>query len=260
MAITINTPEPDGPFHTVHCDGGLHNWCNDGRNLNNGGIMSVGYVIRQNQSTVCKAGALLSEGTSNLAEYHALLSALRHCHRLLIRRVQVYMDSQLVQRQVIGRYKASARLAPFRQEAQALLELFASAEVIHVPREENKEADKLARKPGSKGETLPADHPTTGRRGISEAQAAMIRWWGFHKPRPAGIKLNTVAARVFYELDKENVSQIIRGQSYINAGVKDLRIYGLEVGDEDPLASPIRLGSERTPEEPLHDEPHRQSD
>lgn len=242
--ITYDTPEPDGPQHVVYTDGGLHTSTGPVKNKNFGGTMGIGYVIHQGDSEVCRVGALLGEGTNNKAEYWALICALRHCHRMLVRRVAVYSDSELMVRQVNGQYRAGDALKPFCQEAKALFSLFVDWSLSHVPREQNRLADSLAAA-GGPADDMPADHPVEGRRAIGNAQAALVRWWGLHKKEAAGQKLPRLVSRIFPELDPENIKQVLEGRSYKDVTTTDLRQYGLDVGDQDPLASPIRLGKDR---------------
>ena len=55
------------------------------------------------------------------------------------------MDSQLAVRQLTGRYKVrNAGLMPLHDRASQLLSRFQRASVVHVPRERNKDADRLA--------------------------------------------------------------------------------------------------------------------
>ncbi len=55
------------------------------------------------------------------------------------------MDSQLAVRQLTGRYKVrNPGLMPLHDRASQLLAWFGRASVVHVPRERNKDADRLA--------------------------------------------------------------------------------------------------------------------
>jgi len=80
-----------------------------------------------------------------VAEYQALLHGLRFALARGAREVSVFSDSELLVRQLAGRYRVkNAGLLPLFREAQSLLGRFAKARVSHVPREENREADALA--------------------------------------------------------------------------------------------------------------------
>jgi ribonuclease HI len=87
----------------------------------------------------------LGRATNNVAEYQALIHALRYALQRGARRVSVYSDSELVVRQVEGTYKVKhPDMRPLHREATALLARFEEARVVHVPRERNREADRLA--------------------------------------------------------------------------------------------------------------------
>jgi ribonuclease HI len=72
---------------------------------------------------------------------------LRYALERGAREVRVFSDSELLVRQLGGRYRVkNPGLLPLFREAQSLLARFESARVTHVPREENREADALANK------------------------------------------------------------------------------------------------------------------
>lgn len=82
--------------------------------------------------------------TNNVAEYQALLSGLEMALRRGVSRLTVFLDSELVVRQVTGRYKVKdERLKVMHAEAVQLLRRFAEVELRHVPRARNAEADAL---------------------------------------------------------------------------------------------------------------------
>ena len=87
----------------------------------------------------------LGRATNNVAEYQALLHALRYALQRGARRVELCSDSELVVRQIAGEYKVRHEgLRPLHREALGLLGRFERATVRHVPREQNREADRLA--------------------------------------------------------------------------------------------------------------------
>ncbi len=62
-----------------------------------------------------------------------------------VTRLKVCADSELVVRQMCGIYRVKNEgLKPLFTRAQALVRRFASAEITHVRREQNVEADELA--------------------------------------------------------------------------------------------------------------------
>ena len=95
--------------------------------------------------TVDEIGEAIGVATNNVAEYAALVRGLRRARELGARRVVVHADSELLVRQLQGAYAVRHEgLRPLFEEARRLLACFEAAEVRHVPREENREADRLA--------------------------------------------------------------------------------------------------------------------
>ena len=87
----------------------------------------------------------IGTATNNVAEYQALLHGLRFALARGAGSVEVCSDSELLVRQLEGRYRVkNPGLLPLHREAQSLLARFTKATVAHVPRERNREADALA--------------------------------------------------------------------------------------------------------------------
>jgi ribonuclease HI len=87
-------------------------------------------------------GLYLGRTTNNVAEYVALVAALRYILKRGVESFALFSDSELLIRQIRGRYAVrSARLKHLHEEAMSLLSRFDSYCVAHVPREENFEAD-----------------------------------------------------------------------------------------------------------------------
>jgi len=83
--------------------------------------------------------------TNNVAEYRALLAGLGRAAELGATSVSVRSDSRLLVEQIAGRFRVkNPTLQVLHQEARRLLGGFRRWEVRHVPREQNREADKLA--------------------------------------------------------------------------------------------------------------------
>lgn len=87
----------------------------------------------------------LGKKTNNEAEYAALLAGLEAALARDARRILVKGDSQLVIRQLRGEYKVrKPHLKPLHAHATELLARFESWEAMHIPREENADADRCA--------------------------------------------------------------------------------------------------------------------
>jgi ribonuclease HI len=95
----------------------------------------------------------LGPGTNNTAEYLSAIYGLRKAIELGAKEVDLFMDSQLVVRQVTGEYTVTKNhLKPYFKELKAHLGLFRKWTVNHIKREFNKRADELANLAYSKKE------------------------------------------------------------------------------------------------------------
>jgi ribonuclease HI len=118
----------------------------DGASRHNPGPAAIGATIKDEKGRLL---ASISRGigtaTNNQAEYLAAISAVRKAVELGARRVDIYMDSELVIRQVSGLYRTkNAGLKPRLEELKKLLGSLDGYTINHVPRERNREADSLA--------------------------------------------------------------------------------------------------------------------
>ena len=118
----------------------------DGGARGNPGPGAAGIVVRAPDGTVaCAGGAFLGTVTNNVAEYEALLWAMRVAQALGARVLELRADSELVVRQMNGQYRVkSPGLKPLFAEAQRLRRGFESVSFVHVPRGQNAEADAWA--------------------------------------------------------------------------------------------------------------------
>ncbi len=118
----------------------------DGASRGNPGEAGFGILVAdENGRPLAELYGYLGRATNNVAEYQALLHALRYALSRGARRIKVCTDSELVVKQLDGRYRVRhADMLPLHKEARALLGQFEKADVAHVPREQNREADRLA--------------------------------------------------------------------------------------------------------------------
>jgi ribonuclease HI len=118
----------------------------DGASRGNPGEAAFGvHVAGSEGKPITGLYGYLGRATNNVAEYQALLHALRYALERGCRRVRVFSDSELVVKQVSGAYKVKhPDMIPLHREATALLRRFESASLSHVRREKNREADALA--------------------------------------------------------------------------------------------------------------------
>ncbi len=127
------------PVVTIFCDGGSRG---------NPGPAAIGAVVLDARSDPAEVLDSVSEcigvATSNVAEYKALIAGLRAAQKFTPIEVKVRADSELLIRQLEGRYRVrNAGLQPLHREASLLLATFTKFELQHVRREFNTEADAL---------------------------------------------------------------------------------------------------------------------
>jgi ribonuclease HI len=83
--------------------------------------------------------------TNNYAEYTGLILGLRRARELGVQEVEVFADSELMIRQLNGRYQVKSQsLRPLYEEALGLLSEFSRVKLVHVPREMNVQADEMS--------------------------------------------------------------------------------------------------------------------
>ena len=118
----------------------------DGASRGNPGPAAIGAVIYDPDGReVYRLARRLGTATNNEAEYRAAIAALEAALALGASRVELRMDSELVVRQMSGRYRVrNPRLARLHARMLALRQRFDELGVRHVPRSENKLADALA--------------------------------------------------------------------------------------------------------------------
>jgi ribonuclease HI len=87
----------------------------------------------------------LGLATNNVAEYQAVIEGLRLARQLGAREATIRLDSELVARQLSGEYRTRNReLLSLAEEVSREARSFERCRFEHVPREENREADRLA--------------------------------------------------------------------------------------------------------------------
>jgi ribonuclease HI len=118
----------------------------DGAARGNPGPAGIGVMLKTSAGEVLAAEAqFLGHSTNNVAEYRALLLGLERALELGVRRLEVRADSELLIKQLKGEYRVkNAGLRPLYEQAQALLGRFEATRLLHVRRELNVEADRLA--------------------------------------------------------------------------------------------------------------------
>ncbi len=143
-------------WYTAHCDGGARG---------NPGPAGYGAVIQDPEGrVVARLSEYLGRQTNNYAEYAGLLAVLEWALANRVRRLRVTSDSELMVRQMKGRYKVkNPGLRPLWEEAQRRALKLEGFEMRHTLRGGNKEADRLANEAMDKGQGT-RDHGNEGPR------------------------------------------------------------------------------------------------
>jgi ribonuclease HI len=118
----------------------------DGASRGNPGPASYAVVLRDPSGKIAlELAKNIGRETNNVAEYYALLAALDYATSHDIPALRVRSDSELLVRQMQGRYKVkSPDLKPLHERAGKLARQIPYFVIEHVRRELNSDADALA--------------------------------------------------------------------------------------------------------------------
>ena len=116
----------------------------DGGSLGNPGPAGLGVVIEGPETGRITIGKWIGRQDNNVAEYLALLEALQCALTLEARKLHVYSDSQVIVRQMVGRYSCrSPRLYSLNWLCRKLARSL-DFSISYIRREKNSEANRLA--------------------------------------------------------------------------------------------------------------------
>ncbi len=117
----------------------------DGGARGNPGPAAIGVVVQGADGEMLEErGERIGTATNNVAEYRALLLGIERAAALGASELELVGDSELVVRQVEGKYKVKdATLRELHAEVKRALSDFDSWSIRHVRREHNAEADRL---------------------------------------------------------------------------------------------------------------------
>ena len=106
----------------------------DGGSRGNPGPGAIGVIVRNDEKILEEYGEKIGNITNNVAEYKALIKALKlaskHTDELTC-----FLDSELIVKQLLGEYKVrNEKLLPLFLEVQKLQENFKKIRYIHVSR------------------------------------------------------------------------------------------------------------------------------
>ena len=119
----------------------------DGAARGNPGPAGLGAILREAETgqVLAELARFLGVRTNNYAEWTAVEDALAEALRLGATHVDLRMDSELVARQISGRYRVKhPDLKPIHASVMGMLAQLRGYTVGHVPRELNKDADRLS--------------------------------------------------------------------------------------------------------------------
>ncbi|XP_071727330.1 uncharacterized protein [Rutidosis leptorrhynchoides] len=84
--------------------------------------------------------------TNNEAEYEALLAGMRIARELGVKKLQGYVDSQLVTNQINGTFDANDKyMQSYMAMVHSLADTFVDFRINQIPRSQNKQADVLSK-------------------------------------------------------------------------------------------------------------------
>jgi len=118
----------------------------DGVSRGNPGPAAIGAIIRDERGRLLASiSQPIGRATNNQAEYRAIIAALEKALALGARQVELNSDSELMVRQIKGQYRVRKEaLRPLYQRVKELQSLLEGFTIKHIPRQQNREADKLA--------------------------------------------------------------------------------------------------------------------
>ncbi|XP_038687483.1 uncharacterized protein LOC119986862 [Tripterygium wilfordii] len=116
----------------------------DGAARKYGAGAGVVFVTPQNE-VMPFSFTLMEMCSNNVAEYQALIIGLEMALEMQLGQLEIFGDSKLVINQLLSKYEVrKINLIPYQKHAAKLLKKFDMVNIIHVPRNENRQADALA--------------------------------------------------------------------------------------------------------------------
>jgi len=118
----------------------------DGASRGNPGESGIGVAIFDKDSSLIKEACdYIGVATNNIAEYKALILGVKLSMKYNAKKILFKSDSELMVKQIKDEYKVkNAQLKLLFTEVKNLFKKLPDWEIMHVPREENREADLLA--------------------------------------------------------------------------------------------------------------------
>jgi ribonuclease HI len=149
----------------------------DGGARGNPGPAGYGAVLEDEQGRrLTELSQYLGHRTNNYAEYAGLIAVLEYAKREAHAAIEVRSDSELLVRQMRGQYKVkSPELRPLYERSRELSAGFSWFAIEHVPREKNRDADRLANQAMDEGSGKPRPQEVMGvvRDGVVELEGEL---------------------------------------------------------------------------------------
>jgi len=117
----------------------------DGGARGNPGPAAIGVIVYDSKKNVIKKiSKYIGRATNNQAEYQALITGLIEAKKIKAENVECFSDSKLVVQQVNRKYKIkNKKLAQLFIKIWNLSQSFKKIKFSYIPREKNREADRL---------------------------------------------------------------------------------------------------------------------
>jgi ribonuclease HI len=124
----------------------------DGSSRGNPGPSGVGIAIFKpgNDEPIDQISKYIGITTNNVAEYEAVIHALKWLGQSNAKKAELILDSELVYKQIIGKYRVRSAHIALLMKRIRMLRSDLDLTVTLVPREENKLANRLAQKASKK--------------------------------------------------------------------------------------------------------------
>ncbi len=117
----------------------------DGASRGNPGPSGIGAIFFDGKDEVKRMKKYIGEATNNVAEYEALIMALKEALRMKFYSIRVFSDSELLVKQINGEYRVlDPDLEKLYKRAYKEIHKFTSFRLKHLGRRGNKIADQLA--------------------------------------------------------------------------------------------------------------------
>jgi len=138
----------------------------DGASSGNPGPCGAAAILKDDEGeTLLEKARAFGPATNNVAEYQALILGLEMATQIMPTLLTIRSDSQLLVRQLAGEYRIKAtNLKGLYNQVRRMLAPLKAVEIEHIPRAQNTEADKLAKKACLKAKEVHASLPPAARK------------------------------------------------------------------------------------------------